>query len=272
MDASSEKHTIAPYIKIANYLHSLFALKAPNIIQFDENQGFMLLEDVGDISLNKALTKLQGDNILHTYYILLDVLAHINTYSKPNIASIDLPEHNFDALVMAMENAITFIEKNAFYFEYKAEIKLATKLFAKYYEQAINSAKVLVLRDYHVDNLMLHTRKKQPEVLNDVCILDFQDASLGNYAYDAVSLIQDVRRFIDYPMQAALVQYYIATLKSNKEEFLYSYYLLGLQRNFRIIGAFTKLTINGHKKYELYMNNAISNFLHSLNAFTAQYL
>ena len=49
----------------------------------------------------------------------------------------------------------------------------------------------LVLRDYHVDNLMwLESRNGAAR-----CgLLDFQDARIGPVAYDLVSLLEDARR------------------------------------------------------------------------------
>ena len=49
----------------------------------------------------------------------------------------------------------------------------------------------LVLRDYHVDNLMVLDGRDGVAACG---LLDFQDAVLGPLSYDLVSLLEDVRR------------------------------------------------------------------------------
>jgi aminoglycoside/choline kinase family phosphotransferase len=49
-------------------------------------------------------------------------------------------------------------------------------------------APVMVLRDFHADNLMV------VPFLDQLGLLDFQDALAGHRAYDLVSLLQDARR------------------------------------------------------------------------------
>ena len=49
----------------------------------------------------------------------------------------------------------------------------------------------LVLRDYHADNLMWLPHLQG---LQRIGLLDYQDALIGDAAYDMVSLLEDARR------------------------------------------------------------------------------
>ena len=51
----------------------------------------------------------------------------------------------------------------------------------------------MVLRDYHVDNLMVLAER---DGVRRCGLLDFQDAVVGPASYDLVSLLQDSRRNI----------------------------------------------------------------------------
>ena len=65
----------------------------------------------------------------------------------------------------------------------------------------------LVLRDYHVDNLMVLEGRAG---LATCGLLDFQDAVVGPVTYDIVSLLQDSRRDVDRAVAADLIAGYLA--------------------------------------------------------------
>ena len=96
--------------------------------------------------------------------------------------------------VMHTHESILFIE---WFIEKKLGIQISNKKRDEFYQilqQAflnINSQNdTLVLRDYHVDNLILKDHK---EPLKQVGLIDFQDALLGSSFYDLASLLEDVR-------------------------------------------------------------------------------
>jgi aminoglycoside/choline kinase family phosphotransferase len=90
-----------------------------------------------------------------------------------------------------------------------------------------------VLRDYHAENVMLLDDGGQG-------LIDFQDALAGHPAYDLVSMLQDARRDVSPPLEAAMLEYYKANTQ-HEFDFDLHYALLGAQRNTKIIGIFTRL-------------------------------
>jgi aminoglycoside/choline kinase family phosphotransferase len=99
----------------------------------------------------------------------------------------------------------------------------------------VRSDPVLVLRDYHADNLM---------VLPDgsLGLLDFQDALAGHAAYDLVSLLQDARRDVSPEIEEAMVRRFVeAAAIEDPDVFRAHYEILGAQRNLKILGIFTRL-------------------------------
>jgi len=97
----------------------------------------------------------------------------------------------------------------------------------------------LVLRDYHVDNLMRLAGKSG---LAECGLLDFQDAVFGPVTYDLVSLLEDARREIAPALIAAMYQRYLAAFPAlDRNAVAASYCVLGAQRHCKVIGIFTRL-------------------------------
>jgi N-acetylmuramate 1-kinase len=98
--------------------------------------------------------------------------------------------------------------------------------------------RVLVLRDYHVDNIILLERAG----LKRLGLLDFQDALAGHPAYDLVSLLQDARRDVSPALEAAMLELYAQEAGvADMDAFRAEYEILGAQRNTKILGIFTRL-------------------------------
>jgi aminoglycoside/choline kinase family phosphotransferase len=96
---------------------------------------------------------------------------------------------------------------------------------------------VTVLRDYHAENIMLIEGKSGNDRLG---LLDFQDALAGHPAYDLVSMLEDARRDVSPELEARMLNHYIDIAKP-RAGFEAAYWILGAQRNTKILGIFTRL-------------------------------
>ncbi len=97
----------------------------------------------------------------------------------------------------------------------------------------------LVLRDYHVDNLVLLAGRAGIAACG---LLDFQDAVIGPVSYDLVSLLEDARRDVTPEIAAAMRGRYLAAFPAlDPAAFAASFAVLGAQRNCKIVGIFTRL-------------------------------
>jgi len=105
--------------------------------------------------------------------------------------------------------------------------------------QAMLLGVTLVLRDYHVDNLMLLPDR---EGVQGCGLLDFQDAVCGPPSYDLVSLLEDARRDIPAELCREMTDRYLAAFPTlDRTAFLKSAAILAAQRNCKILGIFTRL-------------------------------
>jgi aminoglycoside/choline kinase family phosphotransferase len=240
-----------PFIKIATFLqeNNFFA---PKVFAYQPQDGFLLLQDFGDISFNKALQ--QNPSLELSLYqkacLVLINLQKITT--KPQILSYN----NYVLLKEAWlfldwylpwQNKQASILQKAFY---KNEL---LKLFDKLNKQN----QCLVLRDYHVDNLMLFNYNNSQEV----GLLDFQDALIGSVAYDLVSLLEDARRDVDKQNKITLYQYFLEQSGYDKNSFNADYQVLSLQRNLKILGIFARLAIRDNKQQYLQFIPRVKNLV-----------
>lgn len=96
----------------------------------------------------------------------------------------------------------------------------------------------LVLRDFHIDNLML---LKDRNGIKSCGLLDFQDAVIGATEYDLVSLLQDTRRDLTPELETQILNRYLASASGSAVETKHRYHLLGAQRHTRLARQFLRL-------------------------------
>ena len=205
MDAPPPQEDIGPFLAIARHLTGL-GYSAPEILAEDRDAGFLLLEDFGDSTFTRLLAA--GVDETSLYNLATDVL--IDLHKKP--AAEAIPEHVplYDSGMLLAEAALL-----TDWFVPAARGKELSASDAQEY-QALWSAilslpnglpETLVLRDYHVDNLM---RLDGRAGIAACGLLDFQDAVAGPVTYDLVSLIEDARRDISPGTAAAVRARYLA--------------------------------------------------------------
>jgi N-acetylmuramate 1-kinase len=98
---------------------------------------------------------------------------------------------------------------------------------------------VLVLRDFHVDNLMVIPGRAGVAACG---LLDFQDALVGCPAYDLVSLLRDARRDVPEELGRQMLARFLERRPDlDRKAFESAYWTLGAQRTTKIIGIFTRL-------------------------------
>jgi hypothetical protein len=232
MDAPPDKEDSRPFLDIAAHLVSL-GFAAPRALAVDLDQGLILLEDFGDKRVAPLLAADPAPE-REIYEIAIDILAALHDHAPPPVA----PYHRGELLR----------EVNILSEWYLPIVGAAGDLAA--YEAAWDAVwgdviaetearPVLVLRDYHADNLMVLDDR---EGLQRLGLLDFQDGLAGHPAYDLVSLLQDARRDVDPRLETAMLDRYIAARGiADRAAFRASYEVLGAQRNTKILGVFSRL-------------------------------
>ncbi|PJI42536.1 MAG: aminoglycoside phosphotransferase [Ferrovibrio sp.] len=249
MDAPPPQEDVRPFMRIARHLESL-SYSAPRILAEDAERGFLLLEDLGDDLFARLLK--QGGEERGLYEATIDFLLDLHRHPAP----ADLAPYDETRLIDEAELFTGWYLPALTGHETPDNIRQAFRflfgiLAPEVGMDAVPDKRVLVLRDFHAENLIWLPQRKGPARLG---LLDFQDAVAGHPAYDLVSLLEDARRDVDPDLAEAMLQRYIAGSGVDDTAFRRAYAILGAQRNIRIIGIFTRLwKRDGKPQYQAFM-------------------
>lgn len=240
MDAPPERgEDVRPFLAVTAWLRDL-GLSAPRVLASDPGAGRLLLEDLGDDLYASHLARRPADES-PLYGAAVDLLAALADHPPPATLGPDaLPLPPYDKAVLDREAglftgwwlpAVTQVSP-AMAEDFAGLVREATAPVADVRE-------VVVLRDYHAENLLwLPGRQGAARV----GLLDYQDALAGHAAYDLVSLLEDARRDTSPELQEAMLARYLAARPGvDAQAFRAAYAILGAQRNLKIVGIFARL-------------------------------
>lgn len=236
MDAPPPHEDPRPFIHIAEYLkNSGFA--APEIFARDLESGLVLLEDFGDQRMREHLDYHPEDEDA-IYRQAVDLLCDLHKVPAASIAPYDEAQYLREAhLLTEWYCPAQQLDVDADRFDAIWRTLLEPVIAAQH-------PPVTVMRDYHAENIMLLEN-------GGFGLLDFQDALVGHPGYDLVSMLQDARRDVSDDVEEKMLAYYLSGHSQKEaEEFRSQYAILGAQRNTKIIGIFTRLSVrDGKQRY-----------------------
>ncbi len=230
VDAPPEHEDTAVYVNIAARLRE-GGLQVPELRAADHQQGFLLVSDLGQECYQKAHTD-------RLYEAAIAALVHIQCH----VNTVGLPEYTARLLCAEMQLFEDWLlDRHLGIRPTTAERQMLHTVQHSLAEAALRQPRVFVHRDYHSRNLMV-TPHHSPG------ILDFQDAVLGPYSYDLVSLLKDCYVDITPERRLARVRLYLelahrAGLPQTQDvpAFLRCFELMGAQRHLKAVGIFARL-------------------------------
>lgn len=228
MDAPPPHEDPRPFLAIARHLTDL-GLSAPRALAADLDKGLVLLEDFGDARMRETIDA-APEAELRVYADAVDLLARLHEHrAAPDLRPYDEKEYLREACLLtewyAPAVGLSVDEPG-----YRAA-------WSEALAPILDDRSVTVLRDYHAENIMLIEGR---EGIDGLGLLDFQDALAGHPAYDLVSLLQDARRDVAPALEADMLARYKEAAMPAKG-FDEAYWLLGAQRNAKIVGIFARL-------------------------------
>jgi N-acetylmuramate 1-kinase len=250
MDAPPDKEDCKPFVEMAQLL-TRAGLLAPEVLAWDEAQGFMLLTDLGAHTMMEQIDQDAPQANLPRYMQAVDALLQLQTASQPGVlapydaALLQRELQLFPDWYIAKHRAVTLTPKQS---------ETMASAFALIMQRNLAAPSVYVHRDYMPRNLML----SEPERLG---ILDFQDAVYGPITYDIASLMRDA--FLTWDEDFVLdvtIRYWEKARKLGLMDFdgwandFGAFYRavewMGLQRHLKVAGIFARLTLrDGKPKY-----------------------
>ena len=252
MDAPPDKENCEPFVKVAKLMQSA-GLKAPEVLAWQEAQGFMLLTDLGDQTMMSAID-VKNPQVNHALYMqAVDALIAWQLSSKAGV----LPP--YDEALLNRELSL-FPD---WYLAQHRQIDIQGKMrntldstFKMLVTRNLASPSVFVHRDFMPRNLMMPTGSDAA-----LGVLDFQDAVYGPVTYDVASLMRDA--FLTWEEDFVLdvtIRYWEKARKAGLLDFedwhqdfgvfYRAVEWMGLQRHLKVAGIFARLTLrDGKEKY-----------------------
>jgi aminoglycoside/choline kinase family phosphotransferase len=231
MDASQALASVAPFVRIDEHLVKL-GFSAPVILARDDAKGLLLLEDFGDATLARLLDKRDEPEKLFTLATDVLIALHKHPQAIPGGLRAYHPEKMLEDIELFLDWCTSGISETG-----RAE-------FGKVWREVLSVAHQvpasLLLRDYHVANLMLLPNRAG---IRQAGLLDFQDAYQGPVTYDLVSLLEDARRDVPEDLQKKMVTRYLAQFPAlDRNAFETSMAILAALRHTRVLAIFERLS------------------------------
>jgi tRNA threonylcarbamoyl adenosine modification protein YjeE len=236
---------VTPFIAMANALRAR-GLSAPAIFAADRAAGLLVLEDLGN---ELVVAGEPPAPIEARYAAAVDVLATLHRQKLPETLPVE-PDVDYPLPRYDLEAQLIEVELLTDWYLPKLEAKISDAkrdLYMALWRDAllapVEAPATWVLRDYHSPNLLWLPER---EGVARVGLLDFQDAVLGNAAYDVASLLQDARVDVPEVMEIALLSRYVRARRAaepafDAPAFARAYATLAAQRASKILGIFARL-------------------------------
>mgnify|MGYP000029429634 CR=1 FL=1 len=244
VDAPPEHENSRQFVDIAR-VWSESGVKVPQVLAFDEANGFMLLEDFGDTLLHPELTAEAADGL---YKSAMDSLIELQQLPKTD----NIPAYDRGLLEREMDLFPDWLcEKHLGLVLSAKERAMLTNVFDTLAESALAQPQAIVHRDYHSRNLMVCKANGDQHSEDFIGIIDFQDAVYGPFTYDLVSLLKDC--YIQWPREQVLS--WLAYFKNNsaqgrllaEDQLVRDFDLMGMQRHLKAAGIFARLSLRDGK-------------------------
>jgi aminoglycoside/choline kinase family phosphotransferase len=268
MDAPPNKENCKPFVKVADLLQNA-GLNVPQILDWDEAQGFMLLSDLGGQTMMQVIDPTRPVTNLPLYRRAVDALV---TWQKASRAEV-LPPYDTALLRRELELFPEWYLARHRGVAVEGKIReTLDKTFSLIIERNLAWPAVYVHRDFMPRNLMIPGDAQEPRL----GVLDFQDAVYGPITYDIASLMRDA--FLSWDEDFVLdvtIRYWqqarAAGLPVGDDfgEFYKGVEWMGLQRHLKVAGIFARLTLRDGK--ERYLADA-PRFIHYIRATCSRYI
>jgi len=203
---------VDPFVDVQRYLAGI-GVRVPAIHAFFEREGLMVLEDLGDVTLEEALRAGEaggrgGEARASLYQAAIDQLARLRAHAEARPGGCVAFTRAFDRGLYRWE-LDHFVEWGLEAWKgarlAPAERELVDRAFDAIAGALDAEPKGFTHRDYQSRNLMILPSGEQ-------AVIDFQDALLGPRQYDLVALLRDSYVELDPPFVEAMLRRYLERL------------------------------------------------------------
>ena len=240
MDSADEQDALQQFINVAKLMAP--AINVPTLVAQDVAKGFLVLQDFGTIEFAHLLVDATPEQINDHYQLAMQTLVALQTVPVET-AKIQYQLPDYDTTLLNREMDL-FSDWFIPYIGVELDNELWNTLKTALIQEVLQQPAVIVHRDYHSRNLMQDQADR-----SRLGVIDFQDAVIGSYTYDLVSLVRDayvewpehqisgwIRDFWQLQQQAALIT------ANSAEQLENDMNVMGVQRHLKVLGIFIRLS------------------------------
>lgn len=227
-----------PYLSIAADL-TRKGFPVPRVLSSSSEEGLIVIEDLGDVILERELRKKSLEEKLALYQQAISLLVDLQNKMDPRDDDCIAFKRHFTVKLLHWELD--------HFFEYGIEKRLDKTIDPEdrtYFNEVADHIattltkypQVFVHRDFQSRNLMQHQNK--------LWIIDFQDALMGPISYDLVALLRDSYIVLDRRLKEELIDEYLRQQQEryqktiNRDEFHHMFNWTTIQRKLKDAGRF----------------------------------
>ena len=243
MDAPPDKEDVRPFMHVAGLLRAA-GLNAPEVIEADEQQGLLLLSDLGQ---DTYLNVLDERNAPGLFSDAIDALVRWQQATRPGV----LPPYDESLLRRELQLFPDwYVARHLQHELTDAQREGLALMFDRIVASNLAQPVVYVHRDYMPRNLMIAAPNPG--------ILDFQDAVIGPVSYDVASLFRDA--FISWDEERVIdwtIRYWERARRAGLPvgtdfgAFWRDFEWMGLQRHLKVLGIFARINYRDGKPHYL---------------------
>jgi aminoglycoside/choline kinase family phosphotransferase len=280
MEPFEDQKDSLPFLVVQKHLCDT-GVDVPKILDIDPSRGFILLEDLGDVTLLRRLQEVHSSSIeRHLYERVIDSLIRLQVHSSPksNETHLEAFRLRFDFKKLMWE--VNFTIENFYHLYLKRKVsehdsKIIQDGFIDICNVLASEPTVLTHRDFHSRNIMVSSTSgasaSDTSNLDRLVMIDFQDARLGPPQYDLASLLRDSYYQLDETQIGSLLDYYMTQYETmsnqsiDRPHFTMVFDLMSVQRNFKAIGSFASfMNRRGDPGYLKFIGNTFENIRRNL--------
>jgi aminoglycoside/choline kinase family phosphotransferase len=249
----AEQH---PFL-VVRQLMAGWGLPVPEVLKVDGPRGVLLLEDLGDQTLQERVDVVGEEAQAELYRQALDQLVVLQRESVQGAQRAVCFQIAFDYEKLAWE--MHFFWKNFLEGYRHCDLSVEDRVsiaegFHRLCSEIASWPRVLTHRDFHSRNLMWHDER--------LYWIDFQDARMGPATYDLASLLRD--SYVDLP--EGLVEDLSEEFRQRavpgegRDTFNRRLELMSIQRNLKALGTFGfQAAVKGNRVYLPYIPRTLVN-------------
>lgn len=230
-----------PFLNMQRYLKGL-DLRVPEVLASDAQKGLVLLEDLGDHSLENLVKEADGNFFIFYYKKVIDLLIEMQERTQANPAKDCIAYYRKFTEELLNWEFMHFLDYGI---EDRHKIKVSNALRNAFQDKATEISKKIcempqgfTHRDFQSRNVMFKNY--------NFFLIDFQDALVGPVLYDLVGLLRDSYIIFTQDHLHMLLEYYYERLPKTHP---YHGRLVDLKNDFHMVALQRKLKDTGRFQY-----------------------